>query len=354
MSYIGNQPTSVAFITDQFNGTGSQTAFPMSVAPATPSAALVSISGVLQDPSTYSVSGLTLTFSAAPPSGTGNISVRYLGVPASSVLNTAYRTVTELTATAGQTTFTPASYTAGFINVYRNGVLLGSADYTATNGTTVVLGTACIAGELIAVESFYVSSVLNAIPATPGAVTSTYIQNGVALTSPTITGAVMSSMASSVITQYSGTAQNATGSSVNFTGLPSWVKRITLQINKVGFAAAGVAVVQIGSGSLTTTGYYSYTTLVDSTPGVTVTGYTNGFAAVNATAGSGTTVDTGAFVLTNMGGNTWTYTSHIQRVGDGGFNVGTGSITLGGTLDRISLVATTSTFNTGTVNILYE
>jgi hypothetical protein len=183
MSYIGNQPTSVAFITDSFSGTGSLTTFTMSVAPATPSAALVSISGVLQDPSTYSVSGLTLTFSAAPPVGTGNISVRYLGIPASSILNTAYRTVTELTATAGQTVFTPASYTAGFINVYRNGVRLGNADYTATSGTTVVLVIGANSGDLISTESFYVASVLNAIPATPGAVTSTYIQN-----SPTFSG----------------------------------------------------------------------------------------------------------------------------------------------------------------------
>jgi len=183
MSYIGNQPTSVAFLTDSFSGTGSQTAFTMAVAPANPAAALVSVSGVVQDPSTYGVSGTTLTFSAAPPVGTGNISVRYLGVPASNIATTAYRTQTEMIATAGQTTFTPASYNVGFIDVYRNGVLLGSADYTATNGTTVVLATACVAGEFIETVSFFVSSVLNAIPATPGAVTNTYIQN-----SPSFTG----------------------------------------------------------------------------------------------------------------------------------------------------------------------
>lgn len=175
MSYIGNQPTSVAFLTDQFNGTGSQTAFTMSVAPANTASVLVAVSGVLQDPSTYSVSGTTLTFSAAPPSGTGNVSARYLGIPASGVTSTAYRTVTEFTATAGQTTFTVPSYTAGFINVYRNGAMLGTADFTATNGTTVVLATGATAGDLVATESFYVSSVLNAIPATAGAVTTPYL-----------------------------------------------------------------------------------------------------------------------------------------------------------------------------------
>lgn len=178
MSYIGNEPTSVAFLTDTFSGNGSTTAFTMSVAPATTSSVLVAITGVLQDPSTYSVSGTTLTFSAAPPSGTSNISVRYLGIPASGVTTTAYRTVTEFTATAGQTSFSVPSYTVGYVDVYRNGVMLGSADYTATTGTTIVLASGATAGDLIRVESFYVSSVLNAIPGTAGSVGTTYLAGG--------------------------------------------------------------------------------------------------------------------------------------------------------------------------------
>lgn len=180
MSYIGNSPTTTAFVTDTFSGNGSTTAFTMSVAPAATSAVLVAISGVLQDPSTYSVAGTTLTFSAAPPSGTGNISARYLGIPASGVATTAYRTLTEFTATSGQTTFSVPSYIAGFIAVYRNGAMLGTADYTATNGTTVVLAVGAVAGDLIAVESFYVSSVLNAIPNTAGAVQASNLAAGAA------------------------------------------------------------------------------------------------------------------------------------------------------------------------------
>lgn len=178
MSYVGNQPTSAAFVTDQYNGTGSQTAFTMSVAPANTASILVNISGVTQDPTTYSVNGLTLTFSSAPPTGTGNISVRYLGIPATGIVNTAYSTRTEFTATAGQTSFTVPSYTVGFIQVYRNGVLLGTADYTATTGTTVVLATGATSGDLVTTISFYVSSVLGAIPASAGAVTTPYILDG--------------------------------------------------------------------------------------------------------------------------------------------------------------------------------
>lgn len=170
MAYIGNQPTSVAFLTDYFSGNGTTTSFTMSVAPATTTSMLVAISGVLQDPTTYGINGTTLTFSPAPPAGTGNICVRYLGIPASGVVTTAYRTVTEFTATAGQTTFTPPSYSVGFINVFRNGVRLGAANFTATNGTTVVLTNAASVGDIIVIESFQVSSFNNALPQTGGTI----------------------------------------------------------------------------------------------------------------------------------------------------------------------------------------
>ena len=178
MSYIGNPIYQSAFVTDSFSGTGSQTAYTMSVAPAGTTNVLIAVSGVLQDPSTYGVVGNTLNFTTAPPSGTANISVRYLGIPVTGVTTTAYRTKTEFTATAGQTTFTPPSYTVGYIDVFRNGVLLGSADYTASNGTTVVLTTGATSGDLITTESFYVSSVLNAISNTAGSVGSANITAG--------------------------------------------------------------------------------------------------------------------------------------------------------------------------------
>ena len=209
MSYIGNQPTSVAFLTDQFSGTGSQTAFTLSAAPANTASILVAVSGVLQDPTTYSTSGLTLTFSAAPPSGTGNISVRYLGIPASNIATTAYRTLTEFTATAGQTTFTVPSYTVGYISVYRNGAMLGTADFTATSGTTVVLATGATAGDLITTESFYVSSVLGAIPATNGAVTTPYILDGAVTQAKLATGVAGTGPAFSA---YSSSTQTISGS----------------------------------------------------------------------------------------------------------------------------------------------
>jgi len=189
MSYIGNQPTYAAFVTDQFSGNGGTT-FTMSVAPANTASVLVAVSGVLQDPSTYSVNGSTLTFSQAPPVATANISVRYMGIPASGVTNTAYRTVTEFTATNAQTVFNVPSYTVGFINVYLNGVRLGAADFTASNGTSVTLTAGAPTGALVTTESFYVSSVLNAIPATAGAVNTSYIADNAITSAKIAAGAV--------------------------------------------------------------------------------------------------------------------------------------------------------------------
>ena len=175
MSYIGAQPTTASFPFDQFSGNGSTTAFTMSYAPASTTSIVVSISGVVQNPNTYSVSGLTLTFSGAPPTGTNNIGVLYLGLPASGVTtpgNTAYLSSTEFTATAGQTTFTPSgTYQVGFINVIRNGAQLAPSDYTATNGTTVVLGTACAVGDSVVIQVYNLVSVSNALPLTGGTVT---------------------------------------------------------------------------------------------------------------------------------------------------------------------------------------
>ena len=78
---FGAVNTAAVISYQDFSGTGSQTVFTMSVTPANSESVMIAISGVVQDPSTYTVSGTTLTFSSAPPSGTNNISCRYLALP---------------------------------------------------------------------------------------------------------------------------------------------------------------------------------------------------------------------------------------------------------------------------------
>ena len=181
MSYIGAEPTTAAFPFDQFSGDGTTTAFTLTYAPASTTSIMVAISGVLQNPNLYSVVGTTLTFSPAPPSGTNNIAVLYLGLPvigSSSPGNTAFLSSTDLTATAGQTVFASAgSYTPGFVQVYRNGARLGNADFTATNGTTITLASAATSGDLVTIEYYTLTSLTNALPLTGGTVTGTVTFN---------------------------------------------------------------------------------------------------------------------------------------------------------------------------------
>ena len=118
-----------------FNGTGSQTVFTMSSVPANSASLLVAISGVVQDPGTYTVSSTTLTFLTAPPAGTGNISVRYLGIASVGTVGSF---------SAGTTGLTPSSATtgavvlAGTLNVANGGTglnTLASSRIPYGNGT---------------------------------------------------------------------------------------------------------------------------------------------------------------------------------------------------------------------------
>ena len=99
MAYIGNQVLNSAFPLDTFTGDGTTVAFTMTFAPASTNSMVVCVDGVKQAATTYGINGYTLTFTEAPPSSSV-VEILYLGIPASGVTNTAYRTVTEFTATA--------------------------------------------------------------------------------------------------------------------------------------------------------------------------------------------------------------------------------------------------------------
>jgi len=350
MAFIGNTPISVAFLVDTFSGNGSTTAFTMTVAPANTSSIIVAITGVLQDPSTYSVSGTTLTFSAAPPTGTSNISVRYLGIPASGVTTTAYRTVTDFTATAGQTSFSVPSYTVGYIDVYRNGVRLVSTDFTATTGTTVVLVNACTSGDSVVTESFYVSSVLNAIPATAGAIS---------LTSATyLSGQLLVANGGTGLSTVPHTVQVFTSSSGTYTS-PANVKAIKVTlvggggggggINGSGAAGGGgggaTALFIYPSGFAAQTGY-AYAIGAGGAGGVNTsastgstggsTTFTIGATTVTAAGGAGGGASLGGTAAGGLGGTATNGTVNIEG-GGGGESYGPsllggtgGSSTMGG------------------------
>ena len=58
------------------------------------------------------------------------------------------------TATSGQTSFATSGYTPNFLDVYLNGVHLDPSDYTASNGSDVVLAVGAAAGDSVIVVAF--------------------------------------------------------------------------------------------------------------------------------------------------------------------------------------------------------
>lgn len=87
MAYLGSTPTTQSFIagTDYFNGTGAQVNFTLSRSVNSVNDIEVVVNNVVQNPVSYSASGTTLTFSAAPSSGTSNVYVRYLSTTLQSI-----------------------------------------------------------------------------------------------------------------------------------------------------------------------------------------------------------------------------------------------------------------------------
>lgn len=69
------------------------------------------------------------------------------------IANNTLRQSTLFTATAGQTTFT-VNYSVGFVDVFYNGSKLDSSEFTATNGTSIVLGTACVLNDKVEVVAY--------------------------------------------------------------------------------------------------------------------------------------------------------------------------------------------------------
>jgi hypothetical protein len=171
----------------------------------------------------------------------------------------------------------------------------------------------------------------------------------------TLTNKTWSSPASSTIS--SGTAVASTsGTSIDFTSIPSWVKRIVVMMNQISTTGTNSPQVQIGSGSVSTSGYLS--TSVGGVVGNTVSGnvFSSGFVLYGSSV-TAASIQQGHLVLTLFSGNIWTAQgSFAITSGTIGSYTINGTVTLGGTLDRVRIttVGGTDTFDAGSINIQYE
>jgi hypothetical protein len=151
-----------------------------------------------------------------------------------------------------------------------------------------------------------------------------------------------------------GTAVASTsGTSISFTALPSWVKRITIMFRSVSTSGAGNPLFQLGTGSTTytTSGYLGAGSTLD-TAGVSTAAFTAGFGLNISNAGN---VIHGSIVITNIDSNIWVASGVFAR-SDANTTTTGGSISLGAALTAVRATTSngTDTFDAGSINILYE
>jgi hypothetical protein len=149
------------------------------------------------------------------------------------------------------------------------------------------------------------------------------------------------------------TAKSASGASIDFTGIPSGVRRLTFFMSNFGTNGSSNPLVQIGSGSITATGYTSY----GGHAGTSGQGgsHTTGFGSLysnSANLGNGYGVITFLSAYTYVGAFFMGYNSS----GSNFFSQEIGSVSLGGYMDRIrfTTVNGTDVYDAGSINIIYE
>lgn len=154
-----------------------------------------------------------------------------------------------------------------------------------------------------------------------------------------------------------GTAVASTsGTSVDFTNIPSWVKRITVMLAGVSLSTtASNLLIRIGSGSFEATGYVGGAGLTNSSSAANAGSYTTGIYAGGQSNAADTT--NGAVVLTNVSGNLWVASGVTFRDGttDAANSIASAKTITAGVLDRVQVVLdSTGAFDAGTINIIYE
>jgi hypothetical protein len=146
---------------------------------------------------------------------------------------------------------------------------------------------------------------------------------------------------------------STSGTSIDFTSIPSWVKRITVMFKNVSLNGGAEKLIQLGTSSgVTTSGYQSGSVIVYGTHSVIITSNANGFVIRSDQPSEEIN---GHYVFTLIGSNGWVGSSIVENYSDRCW-FGAGRVDLAATLDRVRITSTngTDTFDAGTINILYE
>ena len=150
-----------------------------------------------------------------------------------------------------------------------------------------------------------------------------------------------------------GTAVASTsGTSIDFTSIPAYVKRITVMFNGVSTNSTSPIQIQLGdSGGVETTGYLTSTWQANTNNANVTTGFALGVSPALAA-----NILSGHVVFTLLGSNTWIGSGVIGRSDAADSRILGGNKTLSDVLDRVRITTVngTDTFDAGSINILYE
>jgi len=272
--------------------------------------------------------------------------------------------------TAGTTGLTPSTATSGAVTLAgtlsaANGgtgaatlgtgnLVVGNATSAVTtiapvsNGRTLIVtaGSSVTAGAFVIGATYTITSVgttnFTSIGASANTVGLSFTATGVGTGTGTATLNTWSTGSALV----SRAVQSVSGTSVSFTDIPSWVKRITVMFANIGYTSTE-PVIQLGTSS-----------------GLVTTGYIGTAAGLLGTGTQSTSVTTGLKPYTTSGyygvatftlqdNNTWFGTYMGSYSSASGINFASTYIALGGTLTQLALV-NTSSMTSGTMNIMYE
>lgn len=154
-----------------------------------------------------------------------------------------------------------------------------------------------------------------------------------------------------------GTAAASTsGTSINFTGIPDWVKRVTVMFSGVSTNGTSDVIVQLGTGAgFVTTGYLgAAATIAGTATGSTL--LTSGFLVRLGGGATAAAVRHGTIILNAIGSNNWVGNISVSISNTDYIVTGSGTIALAALLTqiRITTAGGVNTFDAGTINILYE
>ena len=259
------------------------------------------------------------------------------------------------TLTAGTTTGTAGIFTSGTITTLRSttGTIANlsttlAGDFTISQGTGTLAtsgATAGTYGSVTAIPFITVDSKGRITSATTGTFSSTPADGSITpakLSQPFTIGTVVAS---------------TSGTAIDFTGIPSWAKRITVMFN--GVSTNGVStpwLIQLGdSGGIEITGYLATSSEITSSA-VSTGSSTAGFNIKAQNSASNVFHGNMTITLLDLSNNLWVASGIFANTGFTETNTVAGSKSLSATLDRVRITTSggSDTFDAGSINIMYE